>query len=167
MVDNSVESPKDFPFRTRPMPPAYEGVIPIQSSDEPIRYRIQPCFHSDYTPRQIHDLAMRTCRISNAAMEILRHRQPGAILAKFAERECIQRIEQLRAILDEGVNDFAIMRRRRIYPPIEPKWVNGMLKSETLLDVSTALAIAGHDYIGTIVLVRDNGRWICRHLDIG
>lgn len=79
--------------------PSFDGVIPLQSSSEPARYRVVSCLSRTFNAEQVHELVMHVCRVTCVAIEILRRRQPSRILAKFAEPECIERLEYMRSLL--------------------------------------------------------------------
>lgn len=147
--------------------PSFDGVIPLQSSSEPARYRVVSCLSRTFNAEQVRELVMHVCRVTCVAVEILRRRQPSRILAKFAEPECIERLEYMRSLLSDYMEELAVLHKRHIYPPVEFVWLNGVLTSECKLDISLGMRVGAQTHVGGLVFERKRGRWICMMVDIG
>lgn len=148
-------------------PQSFDGVLPVQTADKPAYYHIQSCLKEPVSEEEIKDLTYQVCKITCFTVETIRRRQPYKNLEQYAERDCIQRIKNLRLILIGALDYRMLGTGKRIYPPIEFKWVNGMITDKNTFDVSIGMQIGQRPLLAASVFERRGQRWICTHLDIG
>lgn len=57
-----------FMMRRPEILPSFDGVIPLQSSSEPARYRVVSCLSRTFNADQVHELVMHVCRVTCVAV---------------------------------------------------------------------------------------------------
>lgn len=157
----------EFWNKERKPRPSYEGRIAVGSRNEPIRYRISTCIDSPYSHQDIDKLAFRASRLTCLVIDVIRDRLPASILGDIIHPDCIPKLGtmrfHLRDRLDHGLDRYA----RIIYPPAEPQFINGMLLSETRMEMSIGLHVGGKQLCGSIIFERVGTKWLCTLIDIG
>lgn len=157
----------EFWRKERTPRPPYEGRIAMGSRDEPIRYRIGTCIDSPYSHQDIDKLAFRASRLTCLVIDVIRDRLPAALLGDVLHPDCIPKLATMRFHLGDRLNHGHDQYARIVYPPAEPQFINGMLLSETRIEMSIGLHVGGRQFCGSIIFERMGAKWICVYIDIG
>ncbi|NEG69061.1 hypothetical protein [Bifidobacterium choloepi] len=163
------------PSQTRapqPMPPdrrrlgSVDGVLKSATGD--ISYHFQSCYSLSLSPDLCRQMARHGCQYIVMMMDVLRLRMDPKVLEAASTRECVDRLRLLLRLVAKAPDcSLALMMRSRIFPPVEPRLVDGMVLNENKVEMTSLVRVAGAEFWINLAFSRQGTQWICVVADIG
>lgn len=147
--------------------PVREGEIYVESSPEPVPYRIVCVAAGMVEDAGIHAMAVSSCRMACLAADVMRGSLSPAALRRAMEPACLRRLETMAYLMDASMAADEGLRVRMRYLPVAPLSVSGMLVGPEAAEMAVHLMVAGQSYWSNLRFERRGSRWICSVADMG
>lgn len=156
------------PWRRDPLP-TDDGYIMVELAQRPVPYHIARCFREtgdDHIP-QCQALALSTCRMACMMADFIRGRLPVSMLQRAFAASCLKKLQTMAYLIDNHLASHPEMKAGFCVLPVIPHWIDGMLISPTVFEVTVHMTIGPKHYWANLKLRMVGCRWMCTVADIG
>lgn len=160
--------PEGFGGGIRRILPSQDGIIRTANGLPDVRYHLQACSDDLPTRRQAEEAVLGGCRFVVLALDVIRRRRDLSRLEGLATQECLERLAAMAELCVDNPNTtLGLMAASRIYAPVSPRLVNGMVLTSTKVDMAIHVCTGALERWVSLVFTRVHSKWICTLADIG